>query len=102
MNSGFDTAGFHENSKVSFEDAWHFIIKIGLAAHRYGSTATRLESFLVSLSKKLGYQGVFRSTPSDIVFTLREGLESPQRVEVIATQAPAVGLDKLARVGDLI
>ncbi len=102
MNSGFDTAKFHENTKVSFEDAWHFIIKVGLAAHRYGSTATRLESFLVSLSKKLGYQGVFRSTPSNIVFTLRRDPESPQRVEVIATQAAGVDLDKLARVGDLL
>jgi uncharacterized membrane protein YjjP (DUF1212 family) len=102
MNSRFDTAAFHANSKVSFEDAWRFIIKVGIAAHRYGSTATRLESFLVGLSKRMGYRGVFRSTPSEIVFALREGPELPQRVEVIATPAPDVDLDKLARVGDLL
>ena len=102
MNSGFDTTAFHARSKVPFEDAWRFIIKVGVAAHRYGSTATRLESFLVGLSKSFGYQGVFRSTPSEIVFALREGPESPQRVEVIATPAPDVNLDKLARLGDLL
>ena len=102
MNSGSDTTAFHARSKVPFEDAWRFIIKVGVAAHRYGSTATRLESFLVGLSKSFGYQGVFRSTPSEIVFALREGPESPQRVEVIATPAPDVNLDKLARLGDLL
>ena len=56
----------------------------------------------MGLSKSFGYQGVFRSTPSEIVFALREGPESPQRVEVIATPAPDVNLDKLARLGDLL
>ena len=102
MNSGSNTTAFHARSKVPFEDAWRFIIKVGVAAHGYGSTSTRLESFLVGLSKSFGYQGVFRSTPSEIVFALREGPESPQRVEVIATPAPDVNLDKLARLGDLL
>jgi len=102
MNSGSDTTAFHARSKVPFEDAWRFIIKVGVAAHGYGSTSTRLESFLVGLSKSFGYQGVFRSTPSEIVFALREAPESPQRVEVIATPAPDVNLDKLARLGDLL
>jgi CubicO group peptidase (beta-lactamase class C family) len=35
---------------VSFEDACRFIIKVGTAAHNYGSTATRLESFLANLA----------------------------------------------------
>jgi uncharacterized membrane protein YjjP (DUF1212 family) len=102
LGRGRAPAEFSEGSKVPFEDACRFIIKVGTAAHNYGSTATRLESFLAGLSKKLGYPGVFRSTPSDIVFALREGPESPQRVEIIAMQAPGVDLDKLARVGDLL
>ena len=59
-------------SKVSFDEAWQFIVKVGLAAHRYGSTASRLEFFLLGLSNKFGYEGVFRSTPSEVVFGLRE------------------------------
>ena len=93
---------FSKGSKVSFDDAWGFIKKVGIAAHKYGSTSARLESFLVHLSKSFGYRGVFRSNPSEIVFALRETPESPQRVEVIATSAPDVNLDKLARLGDLL
>ncbi len=75
---------------------------MGLAAHRYGSTAGRLEFFLLGLSNKFGYEGVFRSTPSEVVFGLREGPDSPQRLELVATPAPGVDLDKLARLGDLL
>jgi hypothetical protein len=46
-------------------------------------------------------KGCDLQTPSDIVFALREGPESPQRVEITAMQAPGFDLDKLARVGDL-
>jgi uncharacterized membrane protein YjjP (DUF1212 family) len=88
--------------KVGFEDAWKFIVEVGLAAHRYGSTAGRLEGFLTDLSAKFGYEGAFRSTPSDIVFGLRETPASPQRLELISTPAPGVDLDKLARLGYLL
>jgi uncharacterized membrane protein YjjP (DUF1212 family) len=88
--------------KVAFEDAWNFIVKVGLMAHRYGSTAGRLEGFLKGLSTKFGYEGAFRSTPSDIVFALRETPGSPQRLELISTPPPSVNLDKLARLGDLL
>ena len=57
-----------KTSKIPFEEAWRFILKVGVAAHKYGSTSTRLESFLTGLSKKMGYLGVFKSTPVDIVF----------------------------------
>jgi uncharacterized membrane protein YjjP (DUF1212 family) len=97
-----DTKEHHEPSVVSFEDAWQFIVKVGLAAHRYGSTAGRLESFLEALSTKFGYEGAFRSTPSDIVFAVRESPDSHQRIEFIATPPPGVDLDKLARLGDLL
>ncbi len=102
MDGRCDSNDSSVSSKVPFEDAWQFIVKVGLAAHRYGSTAGRLESFLVGLSTKFGYQGVFKSTPSDIVFAVRESPDSPQRVELMATPPPGVDLDKLARLGDLL
>ncbi len=95
-------SGFAKDLKVPFEEAWRFIVKVGIAAHKYGSTATRLESFLVGLSERFGYSGVFRSVPSEIMFAMRENPDSPQRVEVIATPAPDVNLDKLASLGDLL
>ena len=94
-------AGFNA-SEVPFEDAWKFIKKVGIAAHNYGATATRLESFLVGLSKSFGYQGVFRSNPSGIVFAIWESPELPQRVEMIDTATPDLNLDKLAQLGDLL
>ena len=102
LGCGNGPADFCEGSKVSFEESWQFIVKVGLTAHRYGSTPGRLETFLVDLSKKFGYQGVFRSTPSNIVFALRKSPDSPQHVEFIATPPPGVDLDKLARLGDLL
>lgn len=73
-----------------------------MAAHNYGSTAGRLEMFLQRLSTRFGYQGAFRSTPSEMVFALRESRERPQRVEIMATPTPGMDLNKLARVGDLL
>jgi uncharacterized membrane protein YjjP (DUF1212 family) len=102
MQDGNDIEACKVLPKVGFEDAWKFIVKVGLAAHRYGSTAGRLEGFLTDLSAKFGYEGAFRSTPSDIVFALRETPASPQRLELIATPPPSVDLDKLARLGDLL
>ena len=102
MDGRLDSNDSRASSMVPFQDAWQFIVKVGLAAHRYGSTAGRLESFLAGISKKFGYEGVFRSTPSDIVFAVRESPDAPQRVEFMATPAPGVDLDKLARLGDLL
>ena len=102
MNTEGDGEEFRASSRVSFEEAWQFIVKVGLAAHRYGSTAGRLEMFLVGLSKEFGHVGAFRSTPSEIVFGLREKADSPQRLELVKTPAPGVDLDKLARLGDLL
>jgi len=28
--------------QITFDDVWHFIIKLGLAAHTYGSTTAQL------------------------------------------------------------
>ncbi len=91
-----------EGSKVPFDDAWRFILKVGVAAHKYGSTSTRLETFLTGLSKKMGYVGVFESTPVEIVFALKESKDSLQRIEYMATPPPDTDLDKLARLGDLL
>jgi uncharacterized membrane protein YjjP (DUF1212 family) len=97
-----DSDVYSASSKVNFDEAWHFILKVGVAAHKYGSTSTRLESFLSTLSNRMGYQGVFKATPVEIVFGLRETTDSPQRLEVMATPPPTIDLDKLARLGELL
>jgi len=97
-----DLKAYSASSKVSFDDAWRFILKVGLAAHKYGSTSGRLESFLTSLAMSFGYQGEFKSTPVEIRFGLRETPDSQERVEVMATPPPDIDLDKLARLGDVL
>lgn len=89
-------------TETSFEDVLFFIKKVGLAAHKYGSTSARLESFLNELSNRFGYNGVFRSNPTEIIFAISQKKKDPQRVEVVATTPPGLDLDKLARLGDVL
>ncbi len=88
--------------KVPFDEAWHLILKVGVAAHKYGSTSNRLESFLTSLANRMSYEGVFKATPVTITFALRETPDAQQRLEIITTAPPNIDLDKLARLGDLL
>lgn len=90
-----------EGSKVSFDEAWRFLLKVGVAAHKYGATSTRLELFLSDLSKKLGYEGIFKSTPVELTFAMKKSPDSPQRIEIMSVAAPDIALDKLARLGEL-
>jgi len=97
-----DSKVFSASPKVSFDDAWNFIIKVGLAAHKYGSTSGRLEFLLKGLAQDFGYKGNFKSTPIEIRFGLRETPDAQERLEVMATLPPAIDLDKLARLGDVL
>ena len=80
----------------------HFIIKLGEAAHGYGSNAGRLEVYLSRLTAALGFQGVFRSTPTEIVFAFRENENQAQRMHLSAMPGTGLDLAKLARVGELV
>lgn len=73
------------------------IVQGGTAAHRYGATAMRLEALLSDLSRTPGIDGVFRSTPSDILFALRQTPAAPRSVEIVSTEPPGMDLDKLSR-----
>jgi uncharacterized membrane protein YjjP (DUF1212 family) len=87
---------------VPFDDAWRFLLKVGEAAQRYGSTAPRLQVFLQGLAQSIGYEGVFQATPANIVFALREAPGRTQRIEVLRVGAAGLDLNKLARLGDLL
>ncbi|RXP60929.1 hypothetical protein EC396_04550 [Lutibacter sp. HS1-25] len=97
-----DLKGFVTSPKVPFDDAWNFLMKVGLAAHKYGSTSGRLEFLLKSLAKDFGYNGKFKSTPVEIRFGLLKASEIQMREEIVATQPPSIDLDKLARLGDVL
>jgi uncharacterized membrane protein YjjP (DUF1212 family) len=90
------------DTRIPFDEAFQFIKKVGLAAHKYGSTSGRLQFFLTTLSNKMGFEGVFKSTPNEVTFGMRESPDAPQRIEFIVTELPDIDLDKLARLGDLL
>jgi uncharacterized membrane protein YjjP (DUF1212 family) len=87
---------------VPFDRACDFVIKIGKAAHGYGSSAPRLESFLSSLMRSFGYIGGVISTPQTMIFVLQENDDKPQRMHILSSLDTGFDLDKLALIGDLI
>jgi len=89
-------------SRVPFEKACEFVIELGEAAHKYGSSTPRLEVFLSSLMTSFGYRGAVLSTPNEMIFSLQEAEDKPQRLHMLASLSNGLDLDKLARVGDLV
>ena len=86
----------------SFDDVCRFIIKLGLAAHSYGSTSAQIESYLSRLVAVLGYRGAFLSTPSAMTFAFQEQEGLWQHQHLATPAGTGLDLDKLARVGDLV
>ena len=89
-------------SREPFDDVCRFLIKLGKAAHDYGSTSGRLEIYLSRLTAALGYSGAFRVTPTEMTFAFQEDQAQPQRMHMTSLPAGGLDLDKLARVGDMI
>lgn len=94
-----------DHSKVSaipFDEVCDFVIELGEAAHRYGSSSLRLEVFLTSLMKYFGYSVNVYSTPNEIIFAFQKSKNKPQRIHILSSLSGGIELNKLARVGDLI
>ena len=88
--------------EVPFDEACRFIVKLGTAAHGYGANAARLELFLSRLTTALGFHGVFRSTPTEMVFAFQADEEQPQRTHLVALPGTGLELNRLAEVGELV
>ena len=96
--SSVDTAS---DDGTRFDAVFRFVVKLGVAAHDYGSSSARVEVFLTRLADSLGYQGAFLSTPTQMVFAMSpEG--QPQRQHVVRLPGTGLDLDKLARIGDVV
>lgn len=88
--------------EVPFDEACRFLIKLGEAAHGYGSTAARLEAYLTRMTAVFGLGGVFRSTPTDVVFAFQEEGDHWQRIHVEKLPGTGLELNRLAKVGELV
>lgn len=97
-----DIDSMNGKDRLPFDEACRFIIKLGEAAHGYGSTASRLEAFLSRLTKTFGYDGVFRSTPTEIFFAFQVDDDPWQRMHLAAMSGTGIDLTRLAAVGELV
>ena len=85
-----------------YDAACQFIIKLGTAVHHYGPSAARLESYLTAVCTTLGYEGVFRSTPSEITFAFSKQDQWWQRTHIAVVPVGGYNMAKLAEVGNLV
>lgn len=91
-----------QSNNTSFNDACHFIIKLGERIHSYGPNAYRIEFYLNKITKALGYKGVFRSTPTEINFAFSEDGIAWQKTHVSSMGGTGTELNRMANVGELI
>ena len=85
-----------------YDAACQFIIKLGTAVHHYGPSAARLESYLTAVFTSLGYEGVFRSTPSEITFAFSKPDQWWQHTHIAVVPVGGYNMSKLAEVGNLV
>ena len=86
----------------AYNEACHFVIKLGTFVHGYGPSAARLESYLNRVTDILGYNGVFRSTPSEITFAFSKRDQLWQRTHIAPVPVGGYNMAKLAYVGELV
>lgn len=87
-------------AEEKFDDICRFIIKLGKAAHGYGSPAIRLESYLTRLTQTFGLVGEFHSTPNDMTFAFQKSEDDWQRLHI--SSAPGgLELTKLLKLDEI-
>jgi len=89
-------------NESDFNARCQLLIKVGQAAHKYGSTSARIERYLQSVSVSLGLKGAFKVTPTEMIFAFELGNNQPQRVHMSTLAFGGLDLDKLACVGELV
>ena len=102
MSEPSSEIGQEQNQDQQYDAACQFIIKLGTAVHHYGPSAARLESYLTAVCNALGYDGVFRSTPSEITFAFSKPDQWWQRTHIAVVPVGGYNMSKLAQVGNLV
>jgi uncharacterized membrane protein YjjP (DUF1212 family) len=90
------------SSDKNFEGACRFIIKLGIAAHGYGPSASRLESFLTKAADALGIRGVYFSTPTSIEFAFSKKGQVWQQTHVVQLPLCDFNMARLSHTGELV
>ena len=79
-----------------------FIIKLGKALHKLGSTAYRLEDNLLSIAKFLEIRASFIITPTALTFILSDDEDDQQYNHLVRVTPGDIDLGSLARIDELV
>jgi uncharacterized membrane protein YjjP (DUF1212 family) len=82
------------------EGAVAFTMRLARALHAYGTSADRLEEAMTLVSRHLGLQAQFFSTPTAIFAAFGQG--AAQQTYLLRIEPGDVNLEKLARLDELI
>ncbi len=85
----------------NFDNVCRFIIKLGKAAHEYGSPAIRLENYLKRVSETFGLMGEFQSTPTNMIFTFKKDEEDWQKLNLTPVTG-GLDLTKLPLLDEIV
>jgi len=90
------------SEKEKFEKACKFVIRLGTLAHQYGTQSKRLDTFLNQVIQTLGYNGIFKSTPTEISFTFKQEQELWHKTHLVTFSGPGFNLAKMAKLDMLV
>jgi uncharacterized membrane protein YjjP (DUF1212 family) len=79
-----------------------FIIRLGKALHKLGSTAYRLEDNLLSIARFLDIRASFIITPTALTFILSDDEDEQQYNHLIRVTPGEIDLGSLARIDELV
>ena len=88
-------------AEEKFDDICRFIIKLGKAAHGYGSPAIRLESYLKRVTDTFGLEGQFHSSPINMIFAFRKDEGDWQRINLTSVSG-GLDLTKLPMLDEIV
>lgn len=89
-----------EDALVARDPRIVFLVKLGLALHRYGVPAHRLEHGLDLVAQRFGFRGSFFVTPTGIFASF--GSPEEHRTSLIRIESSEVHLEKLALLDELM
>ncbi len=86
----------------NFYQKRRFIIRLGKALHKLGSTAYRLEDNLLSIAKFLDIRASFIITPTALTFILSDDEDDQQYNHLVRVTPGEIDLGSLARIDELV
>ena len=88
-------------NEEKLDDICRFIIKLGKAAHEYGSPAIRLENYLKRVTTTFGLVGEFHSTPTSMIFAFKKDEADWQKLN-LSSVTGGLDLTKLPLLDEIV